>query len=200
VVEGGNTYDKYASANPVERRLVARFLATVAGLAERSGARTAHEVGCGEGEVSMRLAEGGLEVRGSDVSADVIEEARARASARGLNVPFTVRAIDELDPAADAAELLVCCEVIEHLPEPEAAVARLAALADPWLLASVPREPLWRALNMARGAYLGRWGNTPGHLNHFSRRSFAALLARRFEVVAVRSPLPWTVALCRVRG
>lgn len=200
MIEGGNTYDKYASANPVERRLVERFLGTVAALVASSGARSAHEVGCGEGEVSMRLAAAGVAVRGSDVSAHVIEEARARASGRGLEIPFTVRAIDQLDPAVDGAELVVCCEVIEHLPEPEAAVSRLAALANPWLLASVPREPIWRALNMARGAYLCEWGNTPGHLNHFSRRSFVALLTGRFEVVAVRSPLPWTVALCRARG
>lgn len=148
----------------------------------------------------MRLAAAGLAVRGTDVSAEVIEEARARASARGLHIPFAVRAVEELEPGADAEELVVCCEVIEHLPEPDAAVARLAGLADPWLVASVPREPLWRALNMARGAYLRDWGNTPGHLNHFSRRTFVGLLARHLEVVAVRSPLPWTVALCRARG
>ena len=38
------------------------------------------------------------------------------------------------------------------------------------LLVSVPREPLWRALNVARGAYLRELGNTPGHVNHWSKR------------------------------
>ena len=46
-----------------------------------------------------------------------------------------------LDPAADSAELVVCCEVLEHLEHPEAALATLASLARPWLIASVPREP-----------------------------------------------------------
>lgn len=198
--EGGNIYDKYGSANPIERRLVGRFLGAVVELAAESGARGAHEVGCGEGEVAMRLAAAGITVRGSDISEPVIGEARRRAAARGLGIEFEAKPVEEMEPGADGAELIVCCEVIEHLPDPETAVGRLSELAAPWLLASVPREPLWRALNLARGAYVRDWGNTPGHLNHYSRRSFLALLSRRFDVVAVRSPLPWTVALCRVKS
>jgi hypothetical protein len=30
----------------------------------------------------------------------------------------------------------------------------------------VPREPIWRIGNMARGRYLGDLGNTPGHIQH----------------------------------
>ena len=62
-------------------------------------------------------------------------------------------------------------EVLEHVPDPEHTVAEMARVARGGrLLVSVPREPLWRALNMARGAYLRELGNTPGHLNHWSRR------------------------------
>jgi hypothetical protein len=64
---------------------------------------------------------------------------------------------------------------------------------------SVPREPLWRALNLARLKYVGALGNTPGHLNHWSRRRFVEFLERRLQVVEVRSPMPWTMALCRAR-
>lgn len=196
---GGNVYDKYASANPIERRLVGRFLADFDALAARTGARAAHEVGCGEGELSGRLARAGLVVRGTDAFPETVAEARRRASAAGLAIEFERRAVQELDPEADGAELVVCCEVLEHLPEPEAALDALAALARPWLIASVPREPLWRALNLARLSYVRELGNTPGHVNHFSRRGFRRLLERRFEVVEMRSPLPWTMALCRAR-
>jgi hypothetical protein len=63
----------------------------------------------------------------------------------------------------------------------------------------VPREPLWRVLNLARGKYLADLGNTPGHVNHWSRGGFLDLLSRRFEIVEARTPLPWTMALCKVR-
>ena len=51
---------------------------------------------------------------------------------------------------------------------------------------------------MARGAYLKDLGNTPGHLNHWSKRSFVALLSRHGEVVEARSPFPWTMLLVRL--
>ena len=198
-VEAGNFYDKYATRNPVERRMVAGFLGAVRDLAARSGAAAAHEVGCGEGELAIVLARDGMRIRGSDLSAEVVAEARQRAAAAGVAIEFRAAGIEAMGPDRDAAELIVCCEVLEHVPDPVAAVDILAGLARPWLLASVPREPLWRALNLARGKYVRDLGNTPGHLNHFSRREFHALLERRFEIVEARSPLPWSMALCRAR-
>jgi 2-polyprenyl-3-methyl-5-hydroxy-6-metoxy-1,4-benzoquinol methylase len=197
---GGNVYDKYGTRNPIERRLVDGFLDEVLGLVDRSGAGEAHEVGCGEGEITLRLARRGLRVRGSDVSADVIAEARRRAAVAGVEVAYHAAPISGLRAPRDAAELIVCCEVLEHLDDPEAGLDALAGLARPWLLVSVPREPIWRALNLARGKYLWDLGNTPGHLGHWSRRRFLELLDSRVEVVAVRSPLPWTMALCRASG
>ncbi|MGH2922568.1 MAG: class I SAM-dependent methyltransferase, partial [Solirubrobacterales bacterium] len=144
-------------------------------------------------------ARAGVEVRGSDAFADVIALARERAAAEGLAIRFEARAVQELEPGRDGAELVVCCEVLEHLPDPGEAIAKLGEIARPWLLVSVPREPLWRALNLARLAYVGDLGNTPGHVNHWSRRGFLRLLGERFEVVEARGPLPWTIALCRAR-
>jgi hypothetical protein len=89
--------------------------------------------------------------------------------------------------------------VLEHVPDPEHALAEMARTArGGHVLVSVPREPLWRALNVARGAYLGALGNTPGHVNHWSKRGFAQLLERYGDVVGVRSPFPWTMLLVKV--
>ena len=196
---GGNVYDKYGTRNPIARRLVAGFMAQFDELVEHSGAREAHEVGCGEGELSIRLAERGIRVRGSDAFPQVLEEARRRAAAAGVEIAFEAAPVEQLDPDRHSAELVVCCEVLEHLEDPRLALRVLAGLARPWLIASVPREPLWRALNLARLSYVRDLGNTPGHLGHWSKRGFQRFLGERFEVVEVRSPLPWTMALCRVR-
>jgi hypothetical protein len=88
--------------------------------------------------------------------------------------------------------------VLEHVPDPAHTVAEMARVASRHLIVSVPREPLWRALNMARGAYVKDLGNTPGHLNHWSKRSFVQLLSRHGDVVEARSPFPWTMLLVRV--
>ena len=79
------------------------------------------------------------------------------------------------------------------------ALAELARLSRGGLVLSVPREPIWRVANMARGKYIGALGNTPGHIQHWSRRSFAELVGSQFDVVGVRSPFPWTMVAARSR-
>jgi SAM-dependent methyltransferase len=197
---GGNVYDKYGTTNPVARRLMAGFMTQLDELVERTGAREAHEVGCGEGELAIRLARRGIRMRGTDAFPQVLEEARRRAADADVEIDFEATPVEELDPARHAAELIVCCEVLEHLDDPDRALEVLGQLARPWLIASVPREPLWRALNLARLSYLGELGNTPGHLNHWSKRDFVRFLTSRFEVIELRSPTPWTMALCRVQS
>lgn len=207
VVDGGviagNVYDKYGTSNPIARRLMRGFLGAFRELVGLSGARGAHEVGCGEGRLAVELAELGLEVRASDFSPKIIDVARATvgdAAPPGAEIELRAASIFDLVPPGDAAELIVCCEVLEHLEAPREALRVLAPLCRPYGLFSVPREPLWRMLNVLRGRYLADLGNTPGHLQWWSRRSFVAMLAERFEIVAVRSPLPWTMVLCRRGG
>jgi 2-polyprenyl-3-methyl-5-hydroxy-6-metoxy-1,4-benzoquinol methylase len=195
----GNYYDKYRTANPLARYLMQGFLASFDALAARVPVSAALEIGCGEGELSIRLARRGFRMRGCDISAEIVEEARKRAREADVEATFRTQPIESIDVRGEAAPFVVCCEVLEHLDDPRRGVDTLAALAQPYLLASVPREPLWRVLNLMRGKYVGAAGNTPGHVNHWSRRGFLDLLARRFEIVEVRTPLPWTMALCRRR-
>jgi 2-polyprenyl-3-methyl-5-hydroxy-6-metoxy-1,4-benzoquinol methylase len=191
----GNYYDKYGTRNPLARWLVGGFLRNVLELTRRANPSSIHEVGCGEGELTHRFASVcGCPVRGSDFSAEIITEARRRHA--DAPVTFEVRSIYDLG-VEDGAGLMVCCEVLEHLERPEQALAVLAHLPCEHLLFSVPSEPTWRLMNMARGKYLTQLGNTPGHLQHWSSGAFLTLLGRYFEVVEVRRPFPWTMALCR---
>ena len=118
------------------------------------------------------------------------------AGARGLDLGLEQAGLECI--AANEFDLACAIEVLEHVPDPEHTLAEMARCAERHLLVSVPREPLWRGLNMARGAYWSDLGNTPGHLNHWSRRSFVRLLSRHGQVVEVRSPFPWTMLLVRL--
>ena len=55
-------------------------------------------------------------------------------------------------------------------------------------------------LPLARGRYIADLGNTPGHINHWSSRSFAGLVSRHFAVDGVRKPLPWTMVAAHRPG
>jgi 2-polyprenyl-3-methyl-5-hydroxy-6-metoxy-1,4-benzoquinol methylase len=115
------------------------------------------------------------------------------------NLEYRATGAEKLPFAADEFDLAAAIEVLEHVPDPRQTLAEMIRVAARHLLVSVPREPLWRGLNIARGAYLRELGNTPGHLNHWSKRAFERLLADYGEVVEARSPFPWTMLLVRVR-
>jgi 2-polyprenyl-3-methyl-5-hydroxy-6-metoxy-1,4-benzoquinol methylase len=194
-VPTGNTFDKYGSSNPVVKRLMAGFHAALDELWTTAAPRSILDVGCGEGvltaEWAERLGDGrivGIDLDDPELRAEW--ERRARP-----NLEFRVEEASSLSFADGEFDLACAIEVLEHVPEPEATLAEMARVASRHLLVSVPREPLWRGLNVARGAYLRDLGNTPGHVNHWSKRAFVALLSRYGTVQEARSPFPWTMVL-----
>ncbi|WNL45534.1 class I SAM-dependent methyltransferase [Dyella sp. BiH032] len=196
----GNAYDKYGSKNPVVRYLMRGFEEALSALVRRAAPERIHEVGCGEGYWVLHWLAQGIPASGCDVSAYVIDIARQNAAAAEVTARvFEVRSIYDLDRKPDPAELIVCCEVLEHVDNPRRALARLASIAGGYVLLSVPREPIWRLLNMARGKYLGQFGNTPGHVQHWSASAFISMVSEVFDVVEIRTPLPWTMVLARRR-
>ena len=199
-VPTGNTYDKYGSQNPVVRRLMAGFERSLDELWGMASPATILDVGCGEGVLTLEWAErlGDGRIVGID-----LDDAGLRAewqSRTRPNLEFRAEEATSLSFDDGEFDMASAIEVLEHVPEPEQTLAEMARVAERWLLVSVPREPVWRAMNMARGAYLRELGNTPGHVNHWSKRSFVALLSRYGTVEHVRSPFPWTMLLVRVGG
>ena len=188
----GNVYDKYGTKSPIARRLMQGFLASVTELYRVAAPRSVLEVGCGEGELAAHLWRQGprperfeiCDVEIGGLSPDLPPELVAR--------PASIYALPWPD---DAFDLVICCEVLEHLHDPAAGLRELARVSRRHVLLSTPWEPAWRILNMARGRYLSAWGNTPGHVQHFGRAALARLARGELRLLAQRTPLPWTVLL-----
>jgi 2-polyprenyl-3-methyl-5-hydroxy-6-metoxy-1,4-benzoquinol methylase len=197
-VPTGNTYDKYGSTNPVVRRLMATFEADLDALFVAAAPASVLDVGCGEGVLTEQWADrlGSGQIVGVDLDDPKLRAEWAQR--QRPNLEYRTMTAGDLPFDADAFELAAAIEVLEHVPDPEHTVSEMARVASRHLLVSVPREPLWRALNMARGAYLRQLGNTPGHVNHWSKAAFVRMLGRHGHVREVRSPFPWTMALVTV--
>ena len=193
----GNIEDKENPTNLLARRLIGGFDRALIELIEQVAPSSIHEVGCGEGRLA-RLLTGRIDTpyRATDFSKQVIRE--AQQANRNPRLLYVTRSIYDLLPAEDSASLILCCEVLEHLEHPTQALKALLRLDAPWYIFSVPREPVWRVLNVCRLRYLPQWGNTPGHLNHWSQDAFIRFLETHgFETTQKRAPFPWTMTLCR---
>ncbi len=192
----GTGSDKYETRNPLARYLLKQFERAVGDLAASVEPGTILEVGCGEGHITdCLLSRTGATLHATDLSATIVDIARNRLDCS--RVSFEPLNLYDLAPQIHNAELVVCCEVLEHLDDPARGLAQLARAARPYALMSVPREPVWRILNFLRGAHVRSWGNSPGHLQHWSQRDFLRFVGTEFELLAVRAPLPWTIVLGR---
>ncbi len=197
-VPTGNTTDKYNARNPIMRRLMEGFERDLDELFAKAAPRSILDVGCGEGVLTERFAD---RLDGGRIVGIDLDDPKLKAeweTRRRPNLEYRVEEATSLSFADDEFDVATAIEVLEHVPEPEATLSEMARVAERYLLVSVPREPIWRTLNMARGAYLGALGNTPGHVNHWSKVGFVSLLSRYGTVEEVRKPLPWTMALVRL--
>jgi SAM-dependent methyltransferase len=190
----GNTTPKYTSKNPAIRWLTERWVANLEQAFDRIGGdprgapKRALEVGCGEGVIADKLYD-----RFHEVVALDLPDAGLRHEWTAYQGPLFLHADAHALPFEDGQfDLVVAVEVLEHLTDPIKGLHELARVGRRHLVVSVPREPIFRSCNLIAGRYVKDLGNTPGHLNHWSKRSFTRLVSSVGTVRDVTTPFPWT--------
>jgi 2-polyprenyl-6-hydroxyphenyl methylase/3-demethylubiquinone-9 3-methyltransferase len=115
---------------------------------ERDGAlagRAVLDVGCGGGLLSEAMARRGARVTGLDLAPEVIEVARAHARDSGVEVSYLRESAEDHARSRPAHyDAVVCMEMLEHVPDPQAVVSALAALVRPGgpvFLSTINRTP-----------------------------------------------------------
>jgi 2-polyprenyl-3-methyl-5-hydroxy-6-metoxy-1,4-benzoquinol methylase len=190
----GNTTPKYTAKNPAIRYLTERWVANLEKLFDQvaqdpTGApKQVLEVGCGEGVIADKLHQ-----RFGDVAALDLPDAGLRQWWGDRPGPRYLHADAHHLPFADKQfDLVVSVEVLEHLTDPAQGLAELARVTRRHLIVSVPREPIFRGCNLVAGRYVRDLGNTPGHFNHWSKRTFRQFIGKTADVRQVTTPFPWT--------
>ena len=193
----GNLYNKHASKNPVVKRIVQGFYGAFRELAQSIVYKNVFEAGCGEAHMTGILAEisSGAPITASDISEKLIRKAALQYPA----IKFEASSIYDLPHADGKFDLAVACEVLEHLDDPERGIKELLRVSGKYIIVSVPNEPTWRICNFLRGKYIMAFGNTPGHIQHWSSGEFQIFAAKHCRVLEKRTPFPWTILLCEKR-
>lgn len=193
---------KYEEDSTIAKKMLDGYFNTVEKLTKESGVNKrkkakAIELGCGEGHSTQRINK----FLSKSVTLQASEYVAKQISiAKELNpgIKITEENIYELPHKDKEFDLVYLLEVLEHLDYPDKALKEVSRILkdDGYMILGVPREPIWRALNMSRGKYLKDFGNTPGHLNHWSSTKLVKYLEKHFGVVeSIKTPLPWTIVL-----
>lgn len=193
----GNFEDKYNTKNPVSKFLVKNFLKTFNGMLSRvDSPKKIVELGTGEGQL-IKITQRKFpksSIWGSDISKEIIKI--AARNLKGKNISLSAQDIHKLSYKSKSFDLVICCEVLEHVDNPKKALREIKRISKGKVLLSVPLEPLWRILNMSRGKYLTGFGNTPGHINHFAPGKFKRLVEDSgFKILLIKYPMPWQMVL-----
>jgi len=145
------------------------------------------EVGCASGWLLKHAAERGWRVTGVELSGE------AAAHARGLGLDVRQGALEDVELPADGFDLVYMGDVLEHVPDCRAAVARVRDVLAPgghfFLRGPITTHSLARGLAMNACAWVGRdlvLREPPYHLWEFTPASLRRLMRRvGLEVVAL---------------
>jgi len=154
----------YRSRNPLVRFVHSGRLNAIVKLVP-DGVRIILDAGCGEGHLLERLKEAGkgVELCGVDVTSVAVKRARERCPTANI----VEGDIAHLPYDDNSISVIVCTEVIEHVPEYDDVLREFKRVLQPngRLIITFPNERLW---TVARALLLRRPIKVPDHVNSFS--------------------------------
>lgn len=194
VTYGKTNIKKFSDKNPVTSGLVARFMKRCADHVATLTApgETILDCGVAEGTMTRHLVD---QLPDRRVVALEYEDEAARVFKRDYaDIPLLRASIYDIPLPDDSVDVCTAFEVLEHLEDPARALAEMRRVARRTVVVTVPYEPFFRMGNMARGKYLKRLGNTPGHINHWTVSGLRRLVSSRLPRARVDRAFPWLMA------
>jgi 2-polyprenyl-6-hydroxyphenyl methylase/3-demethylubiquinone-9 3-methyltransferase len=150
------------------------------------GAKQVLDVGCGGGILAEALCKTGARVTGIDLAREALDVAKLHAIESGLRIDYRALSVEDMAAQQPAAfDVVICMEMLEHVPDPTVAIAAMSALVKPggsvfvstlnrnfkaFALAIIGAEYLLRMLprgmhdyrKFIRPSELARWGRHCG--------------------------------------
>jgi 2-polyprenyl-3-methyl-5-hydroxy-6-metoxy-1,4-benzoquinol methylase len=189
-------WQKYQSNNPLQRFLIHHFLDAVVSLIQPLDVSTILDAGCAEGFVSHRLLKDHPHAK--VIGVDVDQNALSRGRKLHPEITFKPGDVTSLPFKDRSFDLVICNEVLEHLPHADKALYELQRVARHYCLFSVPNEPFFRLSNLLRGKNISRLGDDVDHWQHWNTFAFRKLVDCYVQPLASSYPFPWQIILAKV--
>ena len=188
---------KYQSSNPIINSMMANFLRDFNYLLSKTNPKKIIELGAGEGYLSRLIA---LKFPNGHIVTSDVNESELKFRKLNLkdlkNVSHKTVDAQDIKYPDNTFDLVICSEVLEHIPDPVKAINEIYRITSKFALLSVPNEPIFHLLNIPRLKYLKTFGNCPGHINHWSKDSFISFISNAgFKIKKLRKPFPWIMLL-----
>jgi ubiquinone/menaquinone biosynthesis C-methylase UbiE len=166
-IVGPDARKKYYSANPLKNRLLLNFIKRIFETIGEPGhgARTMLEIGCGDGIAGYLIKKKfkDIDYLGADIKkldlmiASQILKGEKLVLLDGRKLPFK----------ENGFEVVICLEVLEHVPDWEGLLKESLRVAKNQVIFSVPLYPYYQLSNFVFGKNLKRFGEHPDHINQF---------------------------------
>ncbi len=206
-----NNERMYFHPNPLIRWLERKRVRHIVRLSQATDYTNILEIGCGEGFILNQFPKGQL--YGIDVSNKAIELAKNRTKSNTRVKEVSVQNGERTSYPNGMFDVVVCSEVLEHVPHPQKVIQEMMRVAKPngKLIMTFPNEPLINLLKDiigATGLYKVLLRGVPKrmddewHLHEFDKKTFLKLAAGKLRIEKLSGvPLPFMpvryAALCR---
>ncbi len=186
---------KYTNKNPLHQLALGKYFDVVSSEISALNPGRVLEFGCGEGLLAEKLIERDTRI-GDYTGVDIREDAIRFAQSRVPALRFVCADIFKWPEAGETYDLVMACQVFEHLPDPRPFLERLLQLTRSHVFLTVPLEPWFRLLNLARGRDITRLGNHPEHVNHWGLKSFSEFVAASAAIEHAYISFPFVILKC----
>ena len=169
-------------------------------------AKSVLELGCGHGEVLEAIYEPDVEYLGIEINPNSVELAKERFKGKS-NITIIAGDIRKLENLTDKFDVVICTEVIEHIPDPREVLLEIKRVLKPdgTFVSTVPFEYLLVFLRLLilplrllqkKGIFIN------AHLHYFTKRSYRKLLEQYFDVEKIERVeyLIRFLAVCKNNG
>lgn len=193
--------EKYESKNPLKRAMVERLnkkiLDSIGAMIGDKSIRIL-DAGCGEGFIDKLLIDRfpNSQITGLEFTA----EALAIANETNPTVEYVRGDICDMPFEDRSFDLVMCTEVLEHLPNPNMALKELIRVSNGNLLITVPHEPWFCLGNLFVLKNVTRLGNPIDHINHWTKKSLSVFLQNAKWGWIIERSFPWIIAKYESKG